>query len=152
MILLTLVAARPMRSAGDGAIDRATLRGLKAVNVVADLLDPELENQGLTQDMLRARIEDRLQGTGIGIDRSAPEFLGLRITPMRGRKGPYSLYVSLALYQPVVLNRDRNIKTSTQTWETGMMLIVEQKVLVRSILGSVDQMVDQFLDAYRSVT
>ncbi len=152
LLLLALVAAPlALRGAGDGAIDRATLRGLKSINIVIDRLDQELENAGLAADVLRQRIEHKFQNAGIAVDSNSLEFLGVRVTPMRLKKGPYSVYFSVALYQPVYLSRDQKIRTATQTWESGRVLVVEPKRFLMAALDTMDQLVDEFVTAYRSV-
>jgi hypothetical protein len=154
MILLValLAAFRTGLNAGDGALDRATLRGLKAFNIVIDPLDPQLEKAGLTADMLKSRIDTRLRHAGIALDTNAIEFVGLRIDSAQlSRRGPYGLCFLLAFYQPVALARDQKIRTATQTWDAHTMLVVTPKALVDASLETVDQIADQFVNAYRSV-
>lgn len=153
ILLLTLLAVFGTGlSAGDAALDRATLRGLKAFNIVIDPLDPQLQSAGLSADVLRSRIDTRLRHAGIALDTNAIEFVGLRIDSMLSpKKGPDSLFFSLAFYQPVLLSRDQKVRTATQTWDVHMMLVVPPKTMVQSALETVDQIVDQFVAAYRSV-
>jgi hypothetical protein len=139
-------------NAGDAALDRATLRGLKAFNIVVDPLDPQLEKAGLSADALRSRLDTRLRHAGIALDTNAIEFVGLRIDSMLlPKKGPDSLCLSLAFYQPVILSRDQKIRTATQTWDVRMMQVVAPKSMVQSALDTVDQIADKFVAAYRSV-
>jgi hypothetical protein len=146
-ILLPWAALR----AGDSNIDRATLKGLKSVNVVIDHLDPQLEEQGLTQEMLRSRVEEHLRKAAIPIDSNAREFVGMHITSMQTGKGPYSLCFSLAFYQPVTLARDPNIRTASQTWDVNAILVVPPKPMIQSVLNTADQLADLFVNAYRFV-
>jgi hypothetical protein len=140
-----------MLGAGDGSLDRATLRGVKSLNVVIDRLDPELEKAGITQDTLRARIAGRLSMAGITIDPAAKEFIGLRIDSFLARKGPDSLGFSLAFYQPVLLVRDQKVRTASPTWEVSTILMVAPKPLMQSTMNTADQLADQFVSAYQSV-
>jgi hypothetical protein len=137
--------------AGDSNIDRATLRGLKAVNIVIDHLDSQLEGQGLTQDMLRSRVEEHLRKAAIPIDKNALEFVGLHITSMQSGRGPYSLCFSLAFYQPVTLVRDPKIRTASQTWDVNAILVVPPKPMIQSVLNTADQLADLFVNAYKFV-
>ena len=146
-----LLLSLGMLGAGDGALDRATLRGVKSLNVVIDRLDPELEKAGITQDALRARITDRLSMAGIAIDPAALEFVGLRIDSFLARKGPASLCFSLAFYQPVLLVRDQKVRTASPTWEVSTILMVAPKPLAQSAISAADQLADQFVSAFRSV-
>jgi len=146
-----LVAPGALQGAGDATLDRGTLRGLKAISVVVDLIDPQLEQEGLTKDYLEKELASRLLNGGIVINKQAVEFVGLKVTEIREKKAPYSLYLSLGLYQPVILSRDKNIRTATQTWETGTILTAQPKVLMQSARSAADYLADKYIDAWRSV-
>ncbi|SPE36180.1 Transcriptional regulator, Fis family [Candidatus Sulfopaludibacter sp. SbA6] len=149
--LALLVFSAATYGAGDASLDRGTLRGLKALSVIIDTLDPQLEKEGLTPDLLQRQLEARLGHGGVTVDKSAVEFLGLRISSARVKKGPYSLCLTIGLYQPVTLSRDKNLKTATQTWEVGTLLIAQPKVLMQSSTAAVDELADRFVNAWRSV-
>jgi hypothetical protein len=138
-------------AASDAALDRATLRGLKGVNIVIDPLSPALQDAGVTANLLDTHISARLERAGIPVDRKAVEFLGFRITEVRGKRGPYALSLRAGVYQPVLLVRDHNVKTATQTWDVETVLLSEPKTLNDAVLTSVDELVDGFAAAWRSV-
>ncbi|PWU06931.1 MAG: hypothetical protein C5B51_11320 [Terriglobia bacterium] len=146
IVLLSLSAIR----AGDGPLDRATLRGIKALSVIVDRLDADLEQAGLTQNALRARLEGRLKNAGVPVDPKAVEFVGLRVNSFLAKKGPDSLCFSLGFYQPVVLARDQKVRTASPTWEVQTMLLVPPKPMVQSALNTADQVADQFISAYQA--
>jgi hypothetical protein len=145
--------------AGDTAMDRATLRGLKAVKVVVDPPPLEMEREGFDRDHLRASIEQKLGDAGIKIDNDAIEFLGLGISMVQGGrkvplsfgKAPVSLTLSLGLYQVIVLSRDQTIKTVAETWEQQKVIQATAKTLDKVLPGAIDELGDQFVKAYRSV-
>jgi len=145
--------------AGDAAMDRATLRGLKAVKVVVDRPPGEMERAGFDREHLRASIEQRLRDAGIKIDNDAIEFLGLGISmaqggrkvPLSFGKGPVSLTLSLGLYQVILLSRDQNIKTVAETWGQEKVIQATPKSLDQVLPGAIDEIAGQFVDAYRSV-
>ena len=139
------------RAAGDAALDRATLKGLKAVGIVVDVIDPELQKLGITREVLITRLLARLQGKQIVIDPAAKEFVGLRITAVRGGRGPYAAALSFALYQPVIISRDKDIRTSTQTWEIEAVLMADPKMLLTACGESADDLADRFATAYHAV-
>jgi hypothetical protein len=149
VVFLATVPAVP--GAGDAALDRATLKGLGAVNIIVDKLDAQVEGAGVTRAALRARIEDKLRAANIPVDASKAEFLAVRMTGVRGERGPVALAVSLGAYQPVLLARDRNTKTATQTWEAETVLLAEPKQLYRATMDAVDELAAGFVTAYRSV-
>jgi hypothetical protein len=139
------------RAAGDEALDRATLRGLKGIGVVIDAIDPQLEKLGITRDVVLTRMLARLQSDSIIIDPSATEFLGLRITAVRGSRGPLGLSFTLGLYQPVLLSRDHDLRTSTETWEVESVLLADPKVLVTACTETADDLSDRFAAAFHAV-
>jgi hypothetical protein len=146
--LLLLPAAT--QAAGDAPLDRATLRGLKGVGVVIDVLDSELQKLGVTRDALTARLAARLQAGRITIDPSATEFLALRITAVRQGRGTLALALSFGLYQPVLLSRNHDIRTSTQTWEVDTVLMADPKVVLTACAETADDLADRFAAAFHS--
>jgi hypothetical protein len=151
MSVLLMAIALPAGGAGDAALDRATLRGVKAVNVVIDPVAAEVQREGATADVLRTRLEDRLREAGIPVDTAANEFVALRLTSVRAARGPFAIAATIGLYQPVVLVRDRNLKTATQTWEVETLVLVDTKQVYRACMDSVDDLAGRFVTAYRSV-
>ncbi|HUB82515.1 MAG TPA: hypothetical protein VMB03_27145 [Bryobacteraceae bacterium] len=137
-------------AAGDYPIDRATLKGLKAIGVVIDVINPEVEKSGVTRDMVLTRMLSRLSSDGIKVDPGATEFLGLRITAVRSGHGPFALSMTVGLYQPVLLSRNHEIRTSTQTWEVESVLLAEPKILTTACAESSDDLVDRFATAFHS--
>jgi hypothetical protein len=153
MILLLAILTQPLKidAANDAPLERATLRGLTAVSVVIDTLDKELAHENLTQDALQSRMEQRLQNAGIPLGKDAREFLGLRVTQVRAKRGPVAVSLSIGLYQPVVLSRDKNIRSVTQTWEVVTTLMADPKALFEASMSSVDELTDRFVKAYQAV-
>src|SRR5689334_24223062 len=130
MVLLSALVGLPVAvdAAGDAELDRATLRGLKAVSVVIDRVDPQLPKESVPAAALQDRLESRLRDARIEVNTSATEFIGLQISAVRGGRGPYALSLTIGLYQPVIMVRDRNVKTTTKTWEVETILMAEPKI------------------------
>ena len=138
-------------AAGDSALDRATLRGLTALNIVVDKLDPQLEAAGIKSEAVRARLEDRLHAAGITVDTTKTDFLAIRMMAVRDNRGPFAVAITIGAYQPVTLSRDKNVKTATQTWEVETILLADPKLLYRGAMDSIDDLAARFVAAYRSV-
>ena len=153
MLVYAALLAAPcvVCGAGDSQVDRETLRGLKAINVVIDPIHPELERQGLTRESLQTRLQERLQDAGIPVDPKALEFLALRIVPAQEKKGTFCISVSLGVYQPVVLVRDNKIRTATETWQVATLWALQPKALEFSTRSAVDQLADRFIEVYLSL-
>jgi hypothetical protein len=139
------------RAAGDAPLDRATLKGLQAVGVVVDSIDPELEKLGVTRDLVLNHMLARLSARHVQVDPSAAEFLGLRITAVRSGHGPFAISMVVGLYQPVLLSRNREIRTSTQTWEVDSVLLADPKILVTACGDSATDLADSFARAFKAV-
>jgi hypothetical protein len=149
LLLATLLLSPPVtRAAGDAPLDRATLKGLKGVGVVIDVIDPELEKLGLTRDVMLARLLKRLGARHIFVDPAATEFLGLRIVAVRASRGPLALSLTLGLYQPVLLSRNREMRTSTQTWEVEDILLADPKIVLTACRESADDLADHYAAAF----
>jgi hypothetical protein len=148
---LLAALALPLSGAGDAALDRATLRGVTAVHVVMDPVAPELERAGATANVLRSRLEERLRRAGVSIDPASTAFVALRLTSVRASRGPFAIAADIGLYQPVILSRDRNLRTATQTWEVETVILAEPKQVEEACTDSVDDLAGRFVTAYRSV-
>jgi hypothetical protein len=136
--------------ASDGPIERATLRGLKSVRVIVDPPDEGLAGEGITTAKLIAMVEQRMQKAGLTADNSAVEFIGLRVTAAHARKKPSAVCIRLALYQNVTLVRDPKIKATTETWSGESVVLAPPGLFYEAVSNTVDQLVDQFADAYRA--
>jgi|SRR5579872_4132163 len=149
-VLLT-AAAMTLGGAGDAALDRATLRGLKGIHVVLDPVAPELEKEGASADALRGYLEKRLREGGVPIDAASTEFVALRLTSVRAARGPFAVAMIIGLYQPVSLVREPKIKTATQTWEVDTVVLAEPKQVYQACMDSVDDLAGRFATAYHSM-
>jgi len=149
-VLLTVLAL-PLAGAGDAPLDRATLRGVVAVNVVIDPVAAEIEKEGVTADGLRMRLEEGLRNAGIQSDTTGTAFLALRLRSVRAARGPLSIAITIALYQPVTLVRDPKVKTAAATWEVDTVILADTKQVYRACMDSADELTGRFVTAYRSV-
>lgn len=138
-------------------MDRSTLRGLKALKVVVDSPAPEVEREGVSGDSLRITIEQKLRDAGITVDHDAVEFVGLNISSARPprkmlmSKSPVSLVINMGLYQIVLLNRDKSTKTVTETWGDQRVAPAAPKAIEHAVSDAVDDLVNEFITAYRAV-
>jgi hypothetical protein len=156
LVLLPFVALT-LGGASDAPLDRATLRGLMAVNVVIDPVAPEIEKEGASADALRNRFEEQIRHAGISIDTNSREFVGLRVTAVRAVRRPlmngatFAIAATVGLYQRVTLVRDPSVHTATQTWEVETITLADSKEVQRACMDSMDELAGRFVTAYRSV-
>lgn len=149
-ILLTVLCFT-LGGASDAPLDRATLRGIQAVNVVIDPIPSEVASEGATDDTLRTRLEQRLRDAGVKVDNSSNEFVAFRLRSVKANRGPFAIAASIAVYQPVTLVRDKNLRTVTQTWEVETVLLADAKQVNRACLDSIDELAGRFVSAYQAV-
>jgi hypothetical protein len=150
-LLLFVMAAGGLHATGDSTLDRATLRGIPAVNVVIDAIDAAVEKEGVTREALRGRVEYQLRAANITMDSSRPEFVAVRLTSVRDTRGPFAVAITISLYQPVQLVRDPTVRTAIGTWEVETVVLADPKVLYRACQESLDDLASRFVTAYRSV-
>jgi hypothetical protein len=139
----------PFALAEDKEITRMTLRGIKEVNVVIESIEPEIQSLGLTQDQVKADVEGKLREAKIAvspdIERGRPA-LYLYVQVIRPEKLNRLFYsISLSVLQNVVLERDPNVKTNTDTWVVRMLGMSSGTEAIRSDIRS---LLDQFVEDY----
>jgi hypothetical protein len=155
--ILLAALALPLGAAGDAALDRATLKGVDAVNIVIDPVSEELQHQGATASALVTRLEDRLIKAGVKVDKNSSAFVALRLTSVHSGRGKFigndqfAVAATIGLYQPVILVRDKNVRTATQTWEVETVSLADAKQVYRACMDSVDELAERFVKAWRSV-
>jgi hypothetical protein len=145
-----LVLVCPSGRASDGPMDRATLRGLKAVRVIVDPPDAELQRAGVTATKLAAQISQIVTKAGLTVDNQAIEFVGLHVTAAHAKKKSSAVCLTLGLYQNVALARDATIKTTTETWSGESVVLAPPELFTDAVADTVSQLVDQFIEAFRS--
>lgn len=137
-------------SANDSQLERNTLRGLTAFNVVVDPPESELQDRGLTIVAMQTEVEQRLAKAGLRVDSNASEFLGIRIIAAHGKRTDFAVSVMLGLYQAVCLKRNPTITTAAPTWTADSVLLVPPRQFREAWIDSLDQLVDQFANAWKA--
>lgn len=128
--------------------ERATLKGLKAVNLAVERIDPEAEKDGLTKSQLQTDVELRLSQAGIKVDHLSDEYLYVNVNTLKGERGVYSYSVHVELHQAVMLVRDpKIIYYGAATWSLGRIGTVGSGHL-REVREDVADFVDKFINAY----
>ena len=176
IIWICLITHSPLL-AMDDMESRSMLRGLQAVYVQVENLDPELKKElkkgGLTEETLQIRIERRLELAGIKVLSSEefqrtdlacilyvnvrilmPEILKKYTYTVEGERVPkggtterYLYTIDVELRQPVSLLRNPAVKGLATTWSTGCLGFRR----LSGIQMDVTDQVDTFANAYISV-
>jgi len=149
-IAVIILYAIPFAFAEDKEITRLTLRGIKEVNVVIESVEPEIQKLGLSQAQLQADVEAKLREANITvvqqIERGRPAVY-LYVQVIRPEKISRLFYsVSLTLLQNVILERDQEVKTNTDTW---VARVLGMSSGIEAIRSDVRSLLDQFIEDYR---
>jgi hypothetical protein len=149
-IVAVFLCVIPFAFAEDKEITRLTLRGIKEVNVVIESIEPEVEKLGLTQDQVKAVAESKLREANIAVAtdivRGRPAVY-LYVQVVRPEKIDRLFYsISLSLLQNVVLERDPEVKTNTDTW---MARVLGMSSGIEAIRSDIRSLVDQFIEDFR---
>jgi hypothetical protein len=149
-IVAVFLCVIPFAFAEDKEITRLTLRGIKEVNVVIESIEPEVEKLGLTQDQVKAVAESKLREANIAVAtdivRGRPAVY-LYVQVVRPEKIDRLFYsISLSLLQNVVLERDPEVKTNTDTW---MARVLGMSSGIEAIRSDIRSLLDQFIEDFR---
>lgn len=177
VIILPLVMLGSLVMASDDSRARSTLRGLKAVYVQVESLDPELKKEfkkeELTEVLLQLSAERKLETAGIkvipeedfgksdsksilyiNVQVLMPEALRKYAYTVEGQQiskpewaGRYVYRVDLEVRQMVSLMRDSTIRELSTTWSTGSLGFRR----LSRIKEDVNDRLDAFINAYLAV-
>jgi hypothetical protein len=139
---------------GDTPAERATLKGIPAMEVRVEPLDPQAEFDGLRRDQLQTEVEARLRQAGITVTSPSGEgerspYLYLNVNTFKNDivLDQYAFNIQLEFNQRVILERNRNVSLSAPTWSISAVGIVSAQRL-RHVRDMVADDVDQFIKVY----
>jgi hypothetical protein len=150
--LLTVHATRA--EASDSQVERASLTGLAVMSVVVEDLGPLVGKLGLTTETLQGDVERRLRQAGLSITPDADAYLYVHVTVADpGSLLPLPYVVDVSLMQEVTLPRGVKTRTPLQcpTWSLNRLGLTTSDRLRALLSDRVNEFVDQFVVAYRSV-
>lgn len=154
-LLAACSAAAPVLAQADAA-DKS-LAGLTAVTVAADSLDPAVEREGLTRDLIQREVEQHLRDGGMSVlapkeGQSAPGqarlYVGINI--MKGSPGIYNYSLELSLQERVKLEREPQTIVTGETWSTGSIGMVGT-ARIGALITKITDLADDFLQAWRAM-
>src|SRR2546421_12144733 len=107
-------------AAGD-IFEQASLKGLKAVQVVVENLAPDVSQDGLDRSQIKTAVEQQLQQAHITVEAQAENALYIHLGTIKNDAGLYSYSLSLQLLQLVLLFRDPGLVTWGTTWSISQV-------------------------------
>jgi hypothetical protein len=150
--------ASQLRAQGEGPPpEQASMRGLKAVQVLIEPLPAEVEKAGLTTAALQGEVESRLASGGIRVLKSERDqlddvgntllYLNVEVLPETLADPPLTYACMLELRQDCVLIRNPKIQPHAITWSTASVIRGGDAPSIRARVGA---RVDQFLKDWRA--
>lgn len=153
-VIAGLVACAAPAAAEDSAVSRASLTGLTAMSVVVEDLGPLAAKAGLSTDAMQKDVEARLRKAGLTITSDADAYVYVHVTVADpGSALPLPFIVDVSLMQEVTLPRGIKTRTPLQvpTWSLNRLGLTTTDRLKLTMSERVNEFVDQFVTAYRSV-
>lgn len=143
----------------DNEMTRSSLRGIKEIFVLVQLIDCELIELGITEEQILTAVELELRMAGINPlseekAKKIPECPILMIFLAASMpKGEFYLTyaVSLGLTQDIILRRDEKIKSVGLTWGCGPITGTIGGQQTEHLRNKIKDLVDNFIFAYLSV-
>jgi hypothetical protein len=135
---------------------RESLRGLTGVGVVVEDVSPDAPADGLSQDAIRAAVEQTLRSKGIRIltertrSGSAP-YLYVNINTLKEELGLYAYAVNVDFKQVVGLLSTKGKQAWGATWSASVVGMVRQENLSQVIADGVEPLVKDFANDFLSV-
>ena len=135
--------------AGDTPRDRASLKGIRSIQVGVEKIQPDAERDGLTRSQTQTDVESRLRQSGITLDPSSPYLLYVVINTVRDPASPsYAVDIAVTFHQGVSLPRKPKSLHLATTWSVSHVGLVGADHL-RDVRSKVADLVDRFISAYR---
>jgi hypothetical protein len=152
MLLVLLIAAPAPVAANDSPDERASLKGLGTISLVVEDPGTAAQKYGLTAMRLQNEIREQLQRGGIAVRQEADPYLYVQITVVEpGGTLPLAYAIQVTMMQEVALPRGLNAHFQGPTWWQSSLGIAGADRVSQSVGGRVQEFIDQFIKAYRSV-
>jgi hypothetical protein len=140
--------------ASEGKFNRASFRGLGGVYVSVESLEPEVENEGLTKDLIRKAVVSELHSAGINVlsrerwlDVTGSPYLYVNTHVLKLRNTNEYIYsINIALKQNVYPVRESIEIFGAVTWAPGGIIGITGDL--EKIRSSLQSQVNKFIDVY----
>lgn len=132
-----------------------TLKNIRGCEVVVERLNESSTALGLTEQQLKADVEQRLRAAGIDDDRKYSPILAITVTILldKSRTGVvfgYSAYVELDFWQSVTIEAN-GLRDFAVTWKRGLIVGGQDNASARQqIRSTVRNLADRFIQAHRT--
>jgi hypothetical protein len=150
LVLVVSLWASPQVYAAADVFEQASLQGLGAIQVVVENLAPDITQDGLDRNQIKAAVEQQLQHAHITVEPQAENALYIHLGTLKNEAGLYSYSLSLQLLQLVLLFRDPGLVTWGTTWsisQVGSVAPAKVSDLDAVIIRGVNTFIDDYQTA-----
>ena len=149
VIGMASVASPPLLASDDFAI--STLRGINAIHVIVEGINPDAVKDGLSIDQLKTDAELRLRKAGIVVSDTSSPYVYVRVTLVKAvgsNQYAYDCHVSL---EQIITVKANQVVTMAATWSRGTVGLAGSQRMTRVVRDEVSDLVDEFANAFLSV-
>jgi hypothetical protein len=135
---------------------RESLRGIIGLGLVIEEVSPDASADGLSQEAIRATVEQALRSKGIRLltertrSGSSP-YLYINVNTLKEELGLYAYTVTVDFKQLVGLLSMKNKKTWGTTWSASVIGMVRQENVNQIITDAVEPLIKDFVDDFLAV-
>lgn len=152
--MLVLALALPAVGFAQDSTERATLKGIDAVNLQVHC-DPVIGEQGLTREEVSRMVVDKVRAAGLKVAEGGDNLPLLWVCVISTAKEDaapdksHAVLVAVELLQAVSLVRDTSINTFTRTW-ADEILALYAPAKMKGIKLDVGNILDKFIADWRA--
>ncbi len=159
-ILMVLFLLIPSSVLAQTDSEVESLKGLKGVNVLVEVLNPDIEADGLSIDNIQTDVELKLRLAGIKVltrqemlKEPGSPYLYVNVNSHKIESGTYSFNIMVSLKQGVYLECDSSIRIfGVTTWNNATIGGVTRLQNVSNFIrDGIKDFVDEFINDYLSV-
>jgi hypothetical protein len=143
--IVTLVAADPTTTAQNSKRDN--LKGIGALDLIIEDLQPELERGQLTRAMLQTVVEDRLDKHGISLSKTADPYIYLNVTSFTINEDLYAYSIDLQVNTSVTIAETNQVAIAT-IWSIaalGRVSTARLPTILNDVLNQVDKLANDYV-------
>ncbi len=132
-----------------------SLHGLSGIYVIVQKLNPDMIKDGLTVDMLKSEVNNKLSAAGIKVLSKSDSLsskdgiLVISLSSVKSKTGLHACSVDAELIQVTTLARNPDKPCPATTWASGIVAVVSPEN-VTHLRETVGEVVDDFVHDYQS--
>lgn len=154
IIILAALVAGPAQAARTD-FELQSLRGLNNVYLIVQSSDKDVWKDGLSKDIIRADIRQKVEAAGIKVVNDAKDLddggaiLLVAVSSVKSDSGLYAANVDAELIQATSLARNPKVLVPATTWTSGIIALIDGNSVSR-LRERIGKLIDAFILDYQS--